>query len=287
MIVTFDYKPGNYLKSNNTTYQIIRKTLLLISFIYILILLFYPINNILFYICNTFIICSFSVLISYLYFKFSKNSKKVLYIIGNTYSLINGFLISILLPMNIHLIITLFLMLILFLLKLFINKLFKIRLNYVIMILFCSYTYISINNIEANNLLLNNGINWFLVLITIIVATFLIINDCIKWRITIIYFIGLLLCLLLEFILKNENIVFCVDNIFSLFNIIYGLLVINDFKSTSVIPFTQYLYAFICSVMMFISIKINNYSLAFFTIVLFNVFGSFFDDIYINIKNKN
>lgn len=285
----FNYKPGNYIKSSNNTSRIIRKISLLILFLYVWVILFYPINNLLLYILNTFIICSFNILINFLYYKFTRNKKSLLYIIGNTYSFINGLLISMLLPVNMPLIGTLVLMLIVFLIVLLVNKFFNIKLNYIVMLLLCSYIYLNINNVEMNYiLLLKNSTSLFLILITIIIAAFLVINDCIKWRITITYFIILIGCMLLDTILNRNNYMnFYLNNIVSLFNIIYALFVINEFKSTSIIPFTQYVYAFFSAITMFIGFKLDNYYLAFITIIFFNILNLLLDNIYINLKNKN
>lgn len=287
--MTFSYKPGNYIKSSNNTFKIIRKILLLIFFLYVWIIVFYPINNLISYIFNTFFICFFNILMTFLYYKFTKNYKSLLYVIGNTYSLINGFLISMILPLNMPVIITIIIMLIMFLIVLFFDKLFNIKLNYIVMTLLCSYIYLNIYNFDVNYiLLLKNSTSLFLILIIVIITSFLIINDCIKWRITITYFVILIGCIFFDMIItKNNDLTYYLNNIVSLFNFIYAIFIINEFKSTSVIPFNQYIYATIVAITMYISYKYNNYYLSFIIVVFLNILNTIFDNLYISLKNKN
>ena len=287
--MTFKYKPGIFIKCSNDISKIIKKILLSIIFLYVWVVLFYPINNLMTYITNTFFICSFNILISFLYYKFTKNSKRLLFIIGNTYSLINGLLLSMLIPSNIPLFLSLTIMFVVSLVILLFNKFLNIKLNYIIMVLLCLFIYSYIYNNDINYLLILKNNTWlFLILTVVIISAFLTINDCIKWRITIIYFIVLIGCVVLDVIItKNNNLNSYLNIVISLFNLICAIFVINDFKSTSVIIFNQYVYAFAIAIAMYLSIKYNNYCIVFITIIFLNVFISIVDNLYINLKNKN
>ena len=152
--MTFKYKPGIFIKCSNDISKIIKKILLSIIFLYVWVVLFYPINNLMTYITNTFFICSFNILISFLYYKFTKNSKRLLFIIGNTYSLINGLLLSMLIPSNIPLFLSLTIMFVVSLVILLFNKFLNIKLNYIIMVLLCLFIYSYIYNNDINYLLI-------------------------------------------------------------------------------------------------------------------------------------
>lgn len=286
MKMEFNTKIGNYIKSNNNTSKIIKKILLSVFIIYILAFIIYVSENKILFLFNTITICFVNFILEFLYRKLIKMNNDVLYILGNSYVLIYSFLISLLLPVGMPFVPLIIVNVFSYIFLKIVDKFLKIKFNYVCFVLFLSILYFNINDFVIN-IVFSLKINIFLLLFMIIIIAFLTINDSIKWRITITYFVTLLLLIFIYSLYENSNFLNLINVSYSFYGLILATFIINDFKTTSIIPVSQVIYSAFLSIFMFISIEFLNYYCFYMFVLILNFFNCFLDNICIYLKNKN
>lgn len=286
MKMEFNTKIGNYIKSNNNTSKIIKKILLSVFIIYILTFIIYVSENKILFLFNTITICFVNFILEFLYRKLIKMNNDILHILGNSYVLIYSFLISLLLPVDMPFVPLIIVNVFSYIFLKIVDKFFKIKFNYVCFVLFLSILYFNINDFVIN-IVFPLKINIFLLLFMIIIIAFLTINDSIKWRITITYFVTLLLLIFIYSLYENSNFLNLINVSYSFYGLILATFIINDFKTTSIIPVSQVIYSAFLSIFMFISIEFLNYYCFYMFVLILNFFNCFLDNICIYLKNKN
>lgn len=286
MKMEFNTKIGNYIKSNNDTSKIIKKILLSVFIIYILAFIIYVSENKILFLFNTITICFVNFILEFLYRKLIKMNNDILHILGNSYVLIYSFLISLLLPVDMPFVPLIIVNVFSYIFLKIFDKFFKIKFNYVCFVLFLSILYLNINDFVIN-IFFPLKINIFLLLFMIIIIAFLTINDSIKWRITITYFVTLLLLIFIYSLYENSNFLNLINVSYSFYGLILATFIINDFKTTSIIPVSQVIYSAFLSIFMFISIEFLNYYCFYMFVLILNFFNCFLDNICIYLKNKN
>lgn len=286
MKMEFNTKIGNYIKSNNNTSKIIKKILLSVFIIYILAFIIYVSENKILFLFNTITICFVNFILEFLYRKLIKMNNDILHILGNSYVLIYSFLISLLLPVDMPFVPLIIVNVFSYIFLKIVDKFLKIKFNYVCFVLFLSILYFNINDFVIN-IVFPLKINIFLLLFMIIIIAFLTINDSIKWRITITYFVTLLLLIFIYSLYENSNFLNLINVSYSFYGLILATFIINDFKTTSIIPVSQVIYSAFLSIFMFISIEFLNYYCFYMFVLILNFFNCFLDNICIYLKNKN
>lgn len=286
MKMEFNTKIGNYIKSNNNTSKIIKKILLSVFIIYILAFIIYVSENKILFLFNTITICFVNFILEFLYRKLIKMNNDILHILGNSYVLIYSFLISLLLPVDMPFVPLIIVNVFSYIFLKIVDKFLKIKFNYVCFVLFLSILYFNINDFVIN-IIFPLKINIFLLLFMIIIIAFLTINDSIKWRITITYFVTLLLLIFIYSLYENSNFLNLINVSYSFYGLILATFIINDFKTTSIIPVSQVIYSAFLSIFMFISIEFLNYYCFYMFVLILNFFNCFLDNICIYLKNKN
>lgn len=286
MKMEFNTKIGNYIKSNNNTSKIIKKILLSVFIIYILAFIIYVSENKILFLFNTITICFVNFILEFLYRKLIKMNNDILHILGNSYVLIYSFLISLLLPVDMPFVPLIIVNVFSYIFLKIVDKFLKIKFNYVCFVLFLSILYLNINDFVIN-IFFPLKINIFLLLFMIIIIAFLTINDSIKWRITITYFVTLLLLIFIYSLYENSNFLNLINVSYSFYGLILATFIINDFKTTSIIPVSQVIYSAFLSIFMFISIEFLNYYCFYMFVLILNFFNCFLDNICIYLKNKN
>ncbi len=273
MKMEFNTKIGNYIKSNNNTSKIIKKILLSVFIIYILAFIIYVSENKILFLFNTITICFVNFILEFLYRKLIKMNNDILHILGNSYVLIYSFLISLLLPVDMPFVPLIIVNVFSYIFLKIVDKFLKIKFNYVCFVLFLSILYFNINDFVIN-IIFPLKINIFLLLFMIIIIAFLTINDSIKWRITITYFVTLLLLIFIYSLYENSNFLNLINVSYSFYGLILATFIINDFKTTSIIPVSQVIYSAFLSIFMFISIEFLNYY-CFYMFVLIYIYCYF------------
>jgi len=279
----FNTKIGSFFKSNNYTPLIKKKillTLILVSGIYIFL---YKTNYIFNFIINTIIIIFINILLKFLQNILLKRKENINQILFSDDIIINSIIFSLILPEKISyltiIMMTFISSITLFILERFIN----IKINYVI---FTILIIIINTNFSFNDFMIQDEINIFILLTFIIINAYLFVNDCVKTDITIMYSLILIIGRIIYSYINNLNIIDNINITLGINNLIFLTYIINDNKTTSVIPYSKFVYSVIIGILSLISIRYNNIYIFCLSIILYNVFHKYIDIVVIENKSN-
>jgi len=277
-MMNFDTKLGNFFKTNNYTPQIIKKVLLTLVIVYAIYVYYYGISYIISSIINIIVISVVNIFVKFLHYKIIKKEEGIFSIILNDYTLVNGIILAIILPRSISISITIGITLFSSILLLILEEFVDIKINYVA---FTFLLFIISLNLIIN---INQEINIFIILIFIMINAFLSINDCIKIDITLRYILGIIVLITLYSCINDFNVLNNLKNIFLLPNLVFATYIINDNKTTPVIPISKIIYVIVITVSSILSITNKKIYIVLVSIVLYNVLSQIIDNIVLKMK---
>ena len=276
--MNFDTKLGNFFKTNNYTPQIIKKVLLTLVIVYAIYVYYYGISYIISSIINIIVISVVNIFVKFLHYKIIKKEEGIFSIILNDYTLVNGIILAIILPRSISISITIGITLFSSILLLILEEFVDIKINYVA---FTFLLFIISLNLIIN---INQEINIFIILIFIMINAFLSINDCIKIDITLRYILGIIVLITLYSCINDFNVLNNLKNIFLLPNLVFATYIINDNKTTPVIPISKIIYVIVITVSSILSITNKKIYIVLVSIVLYNVLSQIIDNIVLKMN---
>jgi len=277
-MMNFDTKLGNFFKTNNYTPQIIKKVLLTLVIVYAIYVYYYGISYIISSIINIIVISVVNIFVKFLHYKIIKKEEGIFSIILNDYTLVNGIILAIILPRSISISITIGITLFSSILLLILEEFVDIKINYVA---FTFLLFIISLNLIIN---INQEINIFIILIFIMINAFLSINDCIKIDITLRYILGIIVLITLYSCINDFNVLNNLKNIFLLPNLVFATYIINDNKTTPVIPISKIIYVIVITVSSILSITNKKIYIVLVSIVLYNVLSQIIDNIVLKMN---